>query len=195
MSSVFSCSLQRHFLFLKSGRRLPCLKEFSSSKETLPRRKSMLSSTPRIVRSSAVAASTVQFIGRPGRSFSKSAGHWTDVKRAKRKLRKDTIFLRDGSFTPVGHGGNNHEDELLAQCYTNSLALAEKYRLEAVAFPSISTGAYGFPVERASRIALNVVASYLSTAVFPKSIFVVCFSHNDYHTYLNSMKELTDAGR
>ena len=96
---------------------------------------------------------------------------------------------------PVWHGGNNHEDELLAQCYTNSLALAEKYRLEAVAFPSISTGAYGFPVERASRIALNVVASYLSTAVFPKSIFVVCFSHNDYHTYLNSMKELTDAGR
>ena len=96
---------------------------------------------------------------------------------------------------PVWHGGYNHEDELLAQCYTNSLALAEQHRLEAIAFPSISTGAYGFPVERAARIALNAVASYLSTAVFPKTIFVVCFSHNDYHTYLNSMKELTDAGR
>jgi O-acetyl-ADP-ribose deacetylase len=96
---------------------------------------------------------------------------------------------------PVWRGGNNHEDELLAQCYTNSLALATRHRLETVAFPSISTGVYGFPVERASRIALKAVASYLSTADFPKTIFVVCFSHNDYRTYSNSLKELTDADK
>jgi len=96
---------------------------------------------------------------------------------------------------PFWRGGNSHENELLAQCYTNSLALAAKHRLEAIAFPSISTGAYGFPVERASRIALNAVASYLSTAVFPKRIFVVCFSRNDFQIYSDSLKELTDARR
>ena len=76
---------------------------------------------------------------------------------------------------PIWHGGTNHEDELLARCYRNSLALAAKHRFDTIAFPSISTGAYSFPLERASRIALNTVASYLSTAVFPKRIFVVCF--------------------
>ncbi len=96
---------------------------------------------------------------------------------------------------PVWHGGNNREDELLAQCYTNSLALATEHRLETVAFPSISTGAYGFPVERASRIALKAAASYLSTVVFPKRIFIVCFSHDDFQIYSDSLKELTDARR
>jgi O-acetyl-ADP-ribose deacetylase len=94
---------------------------------------------------------------------------------------------------PVWHGGNNREDELLAQCYTNSLALATEHRVERIAFPSISTGAYGFPVERASRIALKAVASYLSTAVFPKTMLIVCFSRSDYQTYTASLKELTDA--
>jgi O-acetyl-ADP-ribose deacetylase (regulator of RNase III) len=96
---------------------------------------------------------------------------------------------------PVWRGRNNREDELLSQCYTNSLVLATEHRLETVAFPSISTGAYGFPVERASRIALKAIASYLSTAVFPKTIFVVCFSHNDLRIYSDSLKELTDAGK
>ncbi len=94
---------------------------------------------------------------------------------------------------PVWHGGNNREDELLTQCYTNSLALATEHRVERIAFPSISTGAYGFPVERASRIALKAVASYLSTAVFPKTMLIVCFSRSDYQTYTASLKELTDA--
>ena len=96
---------------------------------------------------------------------------------------------------PIWHGGNNHEDELLARCYTSSLGLATKHQLKAVAFPSISTGAYGFPIERASRIALKTVASYLSAAVFPEKIIIVCFSHNDYYTYTKSLRELTDAVR
>ncbi len=96
---------------------------------------------------------------------------------------------------PVWHGGSNHEDELLAQCYTNSLSLATKHRLKAVAFPSISTGVYGFPVERASRIALKTVASYLSAAVFPEKVIVICFSHKDYKIYSNSLKEVTDVAK
>ena len=96
---------------------------------------------------------------------------------------------------PVWQGGNSHEDNALAQCYVNSLALAAEHRLATIAFPSISTGAFGFPVERASRIALNAIALYLSTAVFPKRILMVCFSHNDFQIYTDSLKELTDATR
>ena len=94
---------------------------------------------------------------------------------------------------PVWRGGNNREEELLALCYKNSLALAAERSLETVAFPSVSTGAYGFPVDRAARIALNAAASYLSDAVFPKTVFIVCFSANDYNIYTASLKELTDA--
>ena len=55
---------------------------------------------------------------------------------------------------PVWQGGKHEEDELLASCYRSSLALAVKHGLTAIAFPSISTGAYGFPGDRAARIAL-----------------------------------------
>jgi len=96
---------------------------------------------------------------------------------------------------PVWHGGQHREDELLAQCYTNSLRLATKYQLSSIAFPSLSTGAYGFPVERASRIALKTIASYLSAAVLPEKVVIVCFSHNDYQIYSSSLKEVTDAAR
>ncbi len=96
---------------------------------------------------------------------------------------------------PVWRGGSSREDELLAKCYTNSLVLAEKHRIETIAFPSISTGVYGFPIERASRIALKTVASYLSTANFPTRIFIVCFSHNDFQIYSDSLKELADDRR
>ena len=94
---------------------------------------------------------------------------------------------------PVWHGGNYREDELLTLCYRNSLALAAERNLETVAFPSVSTGAYGFPVDRAARIALNTVASYLSIASFPKTVIFICFSTNDFHTYTDSLKEVTDA--
>jgi O-acetyl-ADP-ribose deacetylase len=94
---------------------------------------------------------------------------------------------------PVWRGGGNREDELLALCYKNSLVLAASHHLETIAFPSISTGAYGFPVDRAARIALHAVALYLSDAVFPKKVTIVCFSSNDYHLYTAMLKELTDA--
>src|SRR5437763_2758179 len=56
---------------------------------------------------------------------------------------------------PVWHGGKHNEDELLARCYRNSLALAAKHSVRTIAFPAISTGAYRFPIERAARIALT----------------------------------------
>ena len=64
---------------------------------------------------------------------------------------------------PVWHGGARGEEELLAGCYRHSLRLAAENSLETVAFPSISTGAYGFPIERACRIALREVQAFFAT--------------------------------
>jgi O-acetyl-ADP-ribose deacetylase (regulator of RNase III) len=62
---------------------------------------------------------------------------------------------------PVWDGGQAGEDELLASCYRNSLAIARDLGLESIAFPAISTGAYGFPMARAARIAVGELASAL----------------------------------
>jgi O-acetyl-ADP-ribose deacetylase (regulator of RNase III) len=60
---------------------------------------------------------------------------------------------------PVWGGGDKGEDELLASCYRTSLALAAEHRLASIAFPAISTGVYGFPADRAARIAVGTVAA------------------------------------
>lgn len=62
---------------------------------------------------------------------------------------------------PVWHGGNHNEDGLLADCYKNSLGLAVENGIRTIAFPSISTGVYAFPVERAAEIAVRTVNDFL----------------------------------
>lgn len=62
---------------------------------------------------------------------------------------------------PVWNGGSHNEDELLADCYRNSLKLAAENNIKTIAFPSISTGIYSFPVERAAKIAVGTVEKYL----------------------------------
>ena len=62
---------------------------------------------------------------------------------------------------PVWNGGSSNEDELLADCYRNSLGLAVKHNIRTIAFPSISTGIYAFPVERAAKIAVDTVDKFL----------------------------------
>ena len=62
---------------------------------------------------------------------------------------------------PIWHGGNNNEDKLLAQCYKNSLVLAVEHGVKTIAFPSISTGVYGFPMERAAGIASTEIKQFL----------------------------------
>lgn len=61
---------------------------------------------------------------------------------------------------PVWKGGNHDEDELLADCYRNSLNVAVENHIRTIAFPSISTGVYGFPLERAAKIGINTVSSF-----------------------------------
>ena len=88
---------------------------------------------------------------------------------------------------PVWQGGENNEEKLLADCYRNSLALARKHNLKSIAFPSISTGAYRFPVELAAVIALNTIQTFLkeNPGVFGKVIFVL-FSEDDLQVYQRS---------
>ena len=62
---------------------------------------------------------------------------------------------------PVWHGGKNNEDRLLADCYRNSLETAKKNNVRKIAFPSISTGVYSFPVERAAGIAVKTINEYV----------------------------------
>ena len=63
---------------------------------------------------------------------------------------------------PVWQGGCAGEDDLLASCYQESLKLASSVRAATIAFPAISTGAYGFPMERAARIAVSEIAAYIA---------------------------------
>ncbi len=90
---------------------------------------------------------------------------------------------------PVWRGGAHREDELLAQCYRNSLSLAQQHAARAVAFPSISTGAYGFPVDRASRIALREISGFLKANSIPENVVVVCFDPDTFGHYTRALEE------
>jgi len=85
---------------------------------------------------------------------------------------------------PIWQDGLHHEDKLLASCYRNSFALAKINGIRSIAFPSISTGVYRFPVERASRIAMQEIFKELETNVNLQRVLVVCFDHVTYETYL-----------
>ncbi|MFO7871368.1 MAG: O-acetyl-ADP-ribose deacetylase [Kiritimatiellia bacterium] len=89
---------------------------------------------------------------------------------------------------PVWRGGRNGEPEFLAGCYRNSLLLAEKHKIKSIAFPSISTGVYGYPVEKACPIALDETAGFLKEHSLPEQVVFVCFNARDYDCYT---KELT----
>lgn len=84
---------------------------------------------------------------------------------------------------PIWRGGDAGEDEALAGCYRESLRLAEEAGLESVAFPSISTGIYGFPIERACRIALREIRAFLATSKSVRLVKVVTFSSRDLEVY------------
>lgn len=86
---------------------------------------------------------------------------------------------------PVWEGGKKNEDKLLQSCYKSVLKLAEIYDCRTLSFPSISTGAYGFPIERAARIAVETVTHFMENSEKIDKVIFVCFSKADYDIYLN----------
>ncbi len=91
---------------------------------------------------------------------------------------------------PVYKGGGAREAELLASCYRESLKLASAQGLTSVAFPSISTGAYGYPLAAAARIALQAVLAYLAEHTELKLVRFVLFGHPAYEVYAKTLREL-----
>ena len=91
---------------------------------------------------------------------------------------------------PVWSGGRSGEAVALAECYCNSLRIAVRDSLRSVAFPSISTGAYGYPVREASRVALKAVKGYVESEGAPAEVTFVLFSENDFKTYMEALEEL-----
>ena len=84
---------------------------------------------------------------------------------------------------PVWRGGLNGEPALLESCYLRSLEIAAKHGLQSIAFPSISTGIYGYPVELAARIAVNTALSFLVHPSDIQEIVFCCFSPGDLAVY------------
>ena len=91
---------------------------------------------------------------------------------------------------PIWNGGENNEDNLLADCYKNSLALAAENKFKSVAFPSISTGVYRFPLERAVKIALTEAKNFLAENDVIEKIVFVCFDERTKHIYTKTYEEI-----
>ncbi len=94
---------------------------------------------------------------------------------------------------PIWHGGKSNEDELLACCYRNSLAEASAHGCKTVAFPSISTGVYHFPVDRAARIAINTILQYLAAHDELENVTMVCFDRATLAAYQEALAEAEQA--
>jgi len=92
---------------------------------------------------------------------------------------------------PVWQGGARREDELLASCYRTSLELAIEKGARTIAFPAISTGAYGFPLERATAIAVSEVKSFLEKNPTLERVVFVCFGKYAYECYMNAVKDVS----
>ncbi|MBU6402922.1 MAG: O-acetyl-ADP-ribose deacetylase [Verrucomicrobia bacterium] len=91
---------------------------------------------------------------------------------------------------PVWHGGRHGEDDLLANCYRSCFALASAHDLRSIAFPSISTGAYRFPFERAGRIAVRETQQFLAVNSTVEKVAFVCFGQAAYVSYRQILEEL-----
>ena len=95
---------------------------------------------------------------------------------------------------PVWRGGGEGEPELLASCYRASLALCEKHGIRSVAFPAISCGIYGYPIEDAAKIAVAEVESYLRDGGSVERVEFVCFSRDVLDAYDRALGDMGTSG-
>ncbi|MEM1980983.1 MAG: O-acetyl-ADP-ribose deacetylase [Candidatus Hadarchaeales archaeon] len=91
---------------------------------------------------------------------------------------------------PIWRGGNKREPQLLAKAYRSSLSLAVSKGIKRISFPSISTGAYGYPVEKASRVALRAVKEFLEREDKLEEVRFVLFTESDLRVYEEAAKEI-----
>lgn len=90
---------------------------------------------------------------------------------------------------PIWRGGVQDEEALLKACYLNSLEIAKNHYVKTIAFPSISTGIYGFPIDKAAKIAISVVKNFGLENLLPEKIIFVCFSDSDFQTYSDLLNQ------
>jgi O-acetyl-ADP-ribose deacetylase (regulator of RNase III) len=93
---------------------------------------------------------------------------------------------------PVWRDGSHGEDTLLASCYRSCFALVEQHGIKTVAFPSISTGAYGFPMDRAARIAGRETKNFLERNPLVEKVILVCFGANALEIHRAAFREIVD---
>jgi len=91
---------------------------------------------------------------------------------------------------PVWLGGNKAEAELLGSCYKNCLQLARDNNVKTIAFPSISTGVYRYPIDQATKIALSEINNFLKTDTSIEKIKLVCFGERAYEVYQLTFKNM-----
>jgi O-acetyl-ADP-ribose deacetylase (regulator of RNase III) len=96
---------------------------------------------------------------------------------------------------PSWQGGRVGEDEILANCYRRSLELANEKGVSSIAFPAISTGAYGFPLLRATRIAITEVKNFFAEKSSIQKVIFVCFSPQAYECYQQVLQEILMSGK
>ncbi|MBP3307697.1 MAG: O-acetyl-ADP-ribose deacetylase [Anaerotignum sp.] len=91
---------------------------------------------------------------------------------------------------PIWRGGKWGEAELLANCYKNCLALAKENGVKTIAFPSISTGVYRFPVDQAAKIAVGEILNFLNNEDSIEQVTIVCFDDKTKEYYVDALAEL-----
>ncbi len=91
---------------------------------------------------------------------------------------------------PVWKGGDRGEHSLLARCYRNCFAIAEEQGFRTIAFPAVSAGAYGFPLDQAAAIAVTETVEFLGRNSSVDAVTLACFSDRAYRLYLDTIKDL-----
>jgi len=90
---------------------------------------------------------------------------------------------------PIWMGGKKDESEILKKAYRNSLIVAEKSGIGTISFPSISTGAYGFPIEKAAPVAVSTIAEFLlKEARSVEKVYILAFTSSDFAVYRRELK-------
>jgi O-acetyl-ADP-ribose deacetylase len=93
---------------------------------------------------------------------------------------------------PVWHGGKHHEPQLLASCYRSCFARASEHHLRSIAFPAISCGVFGYPIDQATDIAVSETVAFLRTNPSLETVCFACFGEEVYSAYASRLDQLTD---